>query len=127
MTTVAPAAMQACACAFCLSGSLRALLIDAVTPAFLKAAFMSGASNCTQRTDDFVSGSRTQTCTLAVFFLVLARGGRHDEHGEAGGRKRDERGPSTCEKPFFKMVSLVALTGGQYSSSSPNFALQVKL
>src|SRR4051812_33348879 len=66
MTTFAPAAMQACACAFCLSGSLRALLIDAGTPAFANAAFMAGASNCTQRTDDFVSGSRTQTSTLAL-------------------------------------------------------------
>src|SRR5665213_3525311 len=72
MTTVAPAAMQACACAFCLSGSLRALLIDAVTPAFAKAAFIAGASNCTQRTDDLVSGSSTQTCTLALVLLVLA-------------------------------------------------------
>src|SRR6476661_6255262 len=72
MTTVAPAAMQAWACAFCLSGSLSALLIEAVTPAFLKAAFIAGASNCTQRTDDFVSGSRTQTWTLAAFFAVCA-------------------------------------------------------
>jgi hypothetical protein len=37
------------------------LLIDAVTPAFAKAAFIAGASNCTHRTDDFVSGSSTQT------------------------------------------------------------------
>ena len=36
--------------------------------AFLK----RGASNCTQRTDDFVSGSRTQTSTFADFFFVLA-------------------------------------------------------
>src|SRR6478736_7852855 len=33
---------------------------------------MSGASNWTQRTDELVSGSRTHTCTLAVFFAVLA-------------------------------------------------------
>ena len=33
---------------------------------------MSGASNCTQRTDDFVSGSRTQTWTLAVLCDVPA-------------------------------------------------------
>src|SRR5690348_3899650 len=70
MTTFAPAAMHACACAFCLSGSLRALLIDADTPAFLNAAFMAGASNCTQRTDDFVSGSRTQTSTLALLVAI---------------------------------------------------------
>ena len=61
MTTVAPAAMQACAWAFCLSGSFSALLIDALTPAAAKAFFMSGASNCTQRTDDLVSGRRTHT------------------------------------------------------------------
>src|SRR3954451_7062882 len=72
MTTFAPAAMHACACAFCLSGSFRALLIDADTPAFANAAFMSGASNCTQRTDDLVSGSRTQTWTLEVLCFVLA-------------------------------------------------------
>jgi hypothetical protein len=55
-----------------LRGSLSALLIEAETPAFLKAAFISGASNCTQRTDDFVSGSRTHTWTLAAFFVVRA-------------------------------------------------------
>src|SRR5579871_4566966 len=66
MTTFAPAARHACACAFCLVGSLRALLIEADTPAFLNALAKSGASNCTQRTDDLVSGSRTQTWTLAL-------------------------------------------------------------
>src|SRR5919201_4155871 len=30
----------------------------------------SGASNCTQRTDDFVSGNRTQTWMLAAFLAV---------------------------------------------------------
>ena len=50
----------------------KTLLIDADTPAFLKAAFIAGASNCTQRTDDFVSGSRTHTSTLAVCFFVAA-------------------------------------------------------
>src|SRR5215475_568451 len=30
---------------------------------------MSGASNCTQRTEDLVSGSSTQTCALAAFWL----------------------------------------------------------
>src|SRR5262249_17265655 len=33
--------------------------------AFFKAFAKSGASNCTQRTDDFVSGSRTQTWMFA--------------------------------------------------------------
>src|SRR5579872_3612256 len=72
MTTFAPAARHACACAFCFCGSFSAFVIDAVTPAALNAFAKSGASNCTQRTDDFVSGSRTQTWTLAVLCLVLA-------------------------------------------------------
>jgi hypothetical protein len=33
---------------------------------------MAGASNCTQRTDDFVSGRRTHTSTFAVRCFVLA-------------------------------------------------------
>ena len=61
ITTLAPAARQACACAVCFDGSLSALLIDAVTPALANAFLSSGASNCTQRTDDCVSGSKTQT------------------------------------------------------------------
>src|SRR5579862_3429920 len=72
MTTLAPAARHACACAFCFCGSFRALVIDAVTPAALNALAKSGASKSTQRTDDLVSGSRTQTWTLAAFFFVLA-------------------------------------------------------
>ena len=51
---------------------MSALLIEAVTPALAKAAFMAGASNCTQRTDDFVSGSRTQTWTSAAFLPAFA-------------------------------------------------------
>src|SRR3954447_17084220 len=66
-TTVAPAARHAWACAFCFCGSFSALLIEYVTPAALRALAKSGASNCTQRTDDFVSGSRTQTWMLAFF------------------------------------------------------------
>ena len=61
MTTFAPAARHAAACAFCFCASFSALVIEAVTPAFLNAAAMSGASNCTQRTDELVSGSSTQT------------------------------------------------------------------
>src|SRR3954447_368773 len=69
-TTVAPAARHAWACAFCFCGSFSALLIEYVTPAALRALAKSGASNCTQRTDDFVSGSRTQTWMLAEFLAV---------------------------------------------------------
>src|SRR5579885_2692441 len=72
MTTLAPAARHAVACAFCFSGSLRALVMDAFTPAFANAALNAGASNCTQRTDDFVSGRRTQTSMLALLRFVLA-------------------------------------------------------
>src|ERR1700757_1492705 len=71
MTTFAPAARHACACAFCFWGSFSAFVIDAVTPAALNALAKSGASKSTQRTDDLVSGSRTQTWTFAVFFFVL--------------------------------------------------------
>ncbi len=71
-TTLAPAARHAWACAFCFCGSLSALVIEYVTPAAFRALAKSGASNCTQRTDDFVSGSRTQTWMFAAFFLVLA-------------------------------------------------------
>src|SRR5579862_12651 len=72
MTTFAPAARHACACAFCFCGSFSALVIEAVTPAALNAFAKSGASKSTQRTDDLVSGSRTQTWTFAAFFFVLA-------------------------------------------------------
>ena len=72
MTTFAPAAMQAWPAPSASGGSLRAFVIDALTPAALNAEAMAGLSNCTQRTDDFVSGSRTQTSTLAVFCFVAA-------------------------------------------------------
>jgi hypothetical protein len=71
-TTLAPAARHAEACAFCFWGSFSALVIEYVTPAALSAFAKSGASNCTQRTDDLVSGSSTQTWTLAPFFFVPA-------------------------------------------------------
>jgi hypothetical protein len=38
--------------------------------AFFNALAKYGASNCTQRTDDFVSGSRTQTLMFAELFAV---------------------------------------------------------
>ena len=119
MTTFAPAARHACACAFCFCGSLRALLIDAVTPAFLKAALaMSGASNCTQRTDDFVSGSRTQTWTLAVFFFVLAVA-RRDDHGEArDARRRAARTDRPAENLLHVLSFSVAADGASASESA---------
>ena len=117
MTTVAPAAMQACACAFCLSGSLRALLIEAVTPAFLKAAFIAGASNCTQRTDDFVSGSSTHTWTLAAFFVVFAEALATTNTARLAAESAMSARTVDLRKTLFKIVSLVGLTGGQYPPS----------
>src|SRR5919201_594557 len=68
--TFAPAARQASACATIFCGSFSAFVIEYVTPAFFSALAKSGASNCTQRTDDFVSGSRTQTWIFADFVAV---------------------------------------------------------
>src|SRR5947209_6473840 len=70
--TFAPAARHASACATIFCGSFSAFVIKYVTPAALSALAKSGASNCTQRTDDFVSGSRTQTWTLAAFLPAFA-------------------------------------------------------
>src|SRR5262245_21422219 len=70
IATFAPAARHASACATIFVGSFSALFIEYVTPAFLSAAPMYFGSNCTQRTDDFVSGSRTQTWTFALLAAV---------------------------------------------------------
>src|SRR5262245_24058126 len=59
---------SACATIFC--GSFSAFVIEYVTPAFFRACPMYLGSNCTQRTDDFVSGSRTQTWMLADCLAV---------------------------------------------------------
>src|SRR3954452_21690763 len=111
MTTFAPAARHAVACAFCFSGSFRALLIDALTPAFANAAFMAGASNCTQRTDDFVSGSSTQTSTLAACFVDLAVAAAttiaETPTTPASSRMVDVR------KTFFTWFLLLSRPGGQ--------------
>ena len=68
---------------------------------------MSGASNCTQRTDDFVSGSRTQTCTLAVFFLVLAVAFATTNTARLAVASATSARTADLRKCFFKMVSLV--------------------
>src|SRR5437899_411951 len=59
---------SACDTIFC--GSFNAFVIEAVRWAFFRALAQSGASNCTQRTDDFVSGSRTQTLMFAELLAV---------------------------------------------------------
>jgi hypothetical protein len=61
ITTVAPSFRHVCACDCCVVALPSALVINADTLAFLNAAVSSGLSNCCQRTDDCVSGSRTQT------------------------------------------------------------------
>ena len=45
MTTFAPAARHAAACAFCFCASFSALVIEAVTPAFLNAAAIAANDN----------------------------------------------------------------------------------
>ena len=61
MPTLEPAAMHCSACASCFCGSFSAFTIVAGTLAFLKAFTNAGLSNCSHRTDDFVSGRRTHT------------------------------------------------------------------
>ena len=61
MPTFAPLEMHCSACESCFCGSFSALTIVALTPAFLKALANAGLSNCSHRTDDFVSGKRTHT------------------------------------------------------------------
>src|SRR5690242_5997257 len=58
--TFAPSEMHWSACVFCFWGSPWALTTRAATPAFLKAFCRYGLSNCSQRTEVFVSGIRPQ-------------------------------------------------------------------
>src|SRR4029079_11535045 len=69
MPTLAPLLMHCSAWASCFCGWLRAFTTAAVRPAFLNALMNAGLSNCCQRGDDVVSGSRTHTCVpVAVVF-----------------------------------------------------------
>src|SRR3954464_1411850 len=70
--TFAPSAMHWSACVFCFCGSPCALTTRAETPAALKALISAGLSNCSQRTEVFVSGIRPQTWIPALFFPALA-------------------------------------------------------
>ena len=88
-------------------------MIEAVTPALANAAFSKGASNCTQRTDDLVSGSSTQTWTLAAFFLVLAEALATTNTARLAIASAMSARTVDLRKTFFKIVSLVGLTGGQ--------------
>jgi hypothetical protein len=68
---------------------------------------MSGASNCTQRTDDFVSGSRTQTWTLAVLCLVLAVAVETAKTARPATAIAAQAKAVDLRKSFFKIVSFV--------------------
>src|SRR5919206_3338496 len=65
MATFAPRDRHESACDTIFCGSFNAFVIEYVTFAFFRAFAKSGASNCCQRTDDFVSGSSTHTWILA--------------------------------------------------------------
>ena len=56
----------------CFCGSSRALTIVWLTFAAVSVLSRYGRSNCSQRTDDFVSGSSTQTSAVAVFWAGFA-------------------------------------------------------
>src|SRR5512132_1507348 len=60
-STFAPFVISCSACCCWVDLSPWALSIVTGTPAALKACWSSGRSNDSQRTDDFVSGSRTPT------------------------------------------------------------------
>src|SRR3954451_16349836 len=72
MRTFAPSAMHWSACVFCFCGSPCALTTRAETPAALNALISDGLSNCSHRTDVFVSGIRPQAWMPALFFPALA-------------------------------------------------------
>src|SRR4051794_21463164 len=70
--TLAPLPRHWSACVFCFWGSLSALVMLYDTFAALNAEMSAGLSKCSQRTDEAVSGSRTQTSPPAAFLLTPA-------------------------------------------------------
>src|SRR6059058_4037035 len=72
MATFAPRDRHESACETIFCGSFRAFVIEEVTLAFFSALAINGASNCTQRTDDLVSGSRTQTWMFAELLATAS-------------------------------------------------------
>src|SRR3954468_14413506 len=70
--TLAPLPRHWSACVFCFCGSLSALVMLYDTFAALNAEMSAGLSKCSQRTDDAVSGSNTQTSPPAAFLLTPA-------------------------------------------------------
>src|SRR3954469_14202520 len=70
IATFAPRDRHESACETIFCGSFNAFVIEYVTLAFFSALAKAGASNCCQRTEDFVSGSKTQTWMFAEFLAV---------------------------------------------------------
>src|SRR5215212_10364261 len=70
--TFAPSEMHWSAWVFCFCGSPCAFTTRAATPAALNAFCSAGRSNCSQRTDVFVSGISPQMVTPALLLLELA-------------------------------------------------------
>src|SRR6266542_519906 len=70
--TFAPSEMHWSACVFCFCGSPCAFTTRAGTPAALNALMSDGLSNCSHRTDVFVSGIKPQTWIPAAFLPVAA-------------------------------------------------------
>src|SRR4051794_12845661 len=72
MRTFAPSAMHWSAWVFCFCGSPCALTTRAEMCADLNALISAGLSNCSHRTDVFVSGMSPHTWIPADFLAVLA-------------------------------------------------------
>src|SRR3954467_3889831 len=70
--TLAPSEMHWSACVFCFCGSPCALTTRAEMWAALNDLISAGLSNCSHRTDVFVSGMRPHTWMPADFLAVLA-------------------------------------------------------
>src|SRR5436309_10736289 len=69
--TFAPLVRACSACVRCVPGSPWALVIVCGTPAAVNAWSRYLRSNCSQRTDDCVSGSNTATLPAPLAFVVL--------------------------------------------------------
>src|SRR3954453_5323408 len=100
-STFAPFVIACSACVRCVPGSPWAFTIVASTPAALNASPRYFLSNCSQRTDDFVSGSSTATLpgdppppppatAAARAPFVAGAAARHDE-SQQGDCERYER------------------------------------